>query len=176
MKVLNYLPTSYPYTIAINYTYDSEDTSFIPKFYFQAGYRLAVEKSEIIIANNSGIPLQLVENNYEGYTIENKSVGDRIHYVATELPAIEKEPHMPPAETIFPSVNFSLEKFSLKGHTGNAVSWNDLGKWVYKDLLSSQRVLPQAAIMEVQSLTKGMTDTLAMVREVYNYVLEQYPL
>lgn len=128
-----------------------------------------MEESSLNIENKSGIPLRtkVYQTNYAKATANEQAAPMR--YSFSQVPAIKKEILSPSISYLLPRVEFSLEKFSLKGKLGNIQTWDDFGKWYYQDLLTPvSQVTPEIKSL-VQSLSlSGSTEN--KIRTLYQYM------
>ncbi|WP_449440433.1 hypothetical protein [Pedobacter steynii] len=48
------------------------------------------------------------------------------------------------------------EQFTYYGHKGSYSNWQELGKWVYDDLVKTRQTLSPDIIQEMNNLVKGL--------------------
>lgn len=173
LKLLDFTPTSYPYTIVFEYEVKTKTTGFIPSWFPIENYSLSIQKSSFTIQNPKNLALRFKEKYLEGYAIQNKSNGNSIHYEMENQTAIKHEDLSPNAYDFFPQVVFGLNKFSLKGIDGEAKDWKELGKWQYDYLIKEKENLPQSTKEVILNLVKKESDTLAKAKLIYNYMQQK---
>ncbi len=91
----------------------------------------------------------------------------------SHLKAVKKEPLSPDDEQYLPVVRFAPEKFSYYGHNGAFTNWNELGRWVYNDLLSKRTELPPETVLQMQEMVKGITDNKLKAKKIYEYMQQK---
>lgn len=97
----------------------------------------------------------------QGLEHEQRDRGNnRIHrYVASEIPALRSEPHMPGAAEVAPYL-----------HVSTYASWEDVGRWWWG--LARDQLRPDDSLREtVRELVDGVSDTREKVERIYNWVV-----
>jgi hypothetical protein len=93
---------------------------------------------------------------------------NQLHWDLGEIPAVEEEPEMPPAQSI--EGRMVINYFPAAGVTGNSMdTWQDVGKW-YTALTSDRRTSSPEIKQKVMDLTSGSVDTLGKVRALTSFV------
>lgn len=90
----------------------------------------------------------------------------------TDVPAIKKEPDMPPAAAIAGQMGIKYFPNDPAQRAKSTGSWNDLGAW-YDGLTESARAPSPQITAKVAELTSGMTDPLAKIQALTAYVQRQ---
>ncbi len=170
VKFLRYTPTSYPYTVVLEKSYNTPDTAFIPPWYFADGYHVSTEKSNYQLDVKCAVPVRVKEQNLDVYGIRKTATSDQFIYTVENLAALKKEPYSSSFKDLAPSVKFALEKFHLKGVDGQARNWQEFGLWINNGLLEGQDVLDEASKHMVKQLVVGISDPKEKVKRVYNYL------
>lgn len=170
VKYLRYTPTEYPYTVEFIREYTTPNTAFAPSWNFVDGYRVSTEKSEFSFKVECGIPFRKKESNLKGLPITVKVSDDHVYYLGKNLKAVKREPLSPPFKEFSPNAKIALDEFHLEGVDGTARSWEELGKWIYDELLVGQDALDANTIEKVKNLVKDVEDPIEKVRKVYTYV------
>ena len=90
----------------------------------------------------------------------------------TDVPATKKEPDMPPAVVIDGQmgVKYFPQDPTLRAKTSG--SWTDLGLW-YGGLTANSRTASPQITQKVAELTAGITDPVAKIRALTDYVQRQ---
>lgn len=170
VKYLRYTPVSYPYTIVFERNYETSDTAFIPGWYFLDGYEVSTQKSNFSLDVLFNSPIRFKENNLELFTISSKITNNSFDFKAENLKAIKQEPFSPGFREIAPNIKFALEQFNLKGVSGKAKTWEELGTWIYNDLLTGRSDLDEAVKKKVRQLVAKTTDPKEKVEIIYQYL------
>ena len=71
---------------------------------------------------------------------------------------------------IAPHVKIRPVAFQYGNYDAQINDWNDLGRWMYKNLLSGRDDLPQATKLKAKNLVQGVTDDLEKAKIIYKYV------
>lgn len=173
LLVNRYTPTSYPYTIAFNYTVETSDTGFFPPWYFLSNYKVSVEKSYYSIAYaNKELRPEIKELNLESITVSKKDDAGKIIYEASNIQAIKSESLGPTFRDVVPRLKVRLKKFNLKGEEAQVNDWKDMGVWMNNALLKDRAVLGDATIAKAKDLVDGIDDNLEKAKIIYKYVQE----
>lgn len=172
VKYFNYTPISYPYTIDFEYSYDTSNTAFMPRWTPVDDYRVSIEKSEYHLSNPGGIKVRKLQKNFEGYPIENTSTDNDIMYQLSSLPALKKESLEPSFMQSKPCLLVGLDKFQLAGFDGTGKDWNSLGKWQYDNLLIDKDKLSPNTVAKIGDMVSGIEDPIEKAKIIYKYVQE----
>lgn len=170
VKVLEYTPTSYPYTIVIESEYKNSSTGFIPKWFPVENYYLSVEKSIYELYNPQNIPFRKKEKNFKGFAIEKSSNENSLSYSLTNQKAIKYENHTVNFEDFSPNLSISLNEFSLKGVKGNAKNWKEFGFWMYDKLIFNRNQLSPNTVVKIKNLVKNASTSIEKAKIIYEYV------
>ncbi|CAM1344742.1 DUF3857 domain-containing protein [Tenacibaculum amylolyticum] len=172
VKYLNYTPTSYPYTVVFESEYKTSSTGFIPKWFPQESFYVSIQKSEYKINNPNNFDLRIKKKNFEGYPI--KSLSDnQVHYIAENMPAVKYERNSIYLTEIAPELLVALNKFTLKGVSGNATNWKEFGKWMNDKLLFGKTALPPTTVAKIKSLVNGLDNDIAKAKKIYEFVQDK---
>lgn len=166
---LQYLPTSYPYTISYSYTEKTPNTVFISDYYPFYSYNVSLQDSKLSILNKSNINLRTKVTNSEWASLSKSGNNNDITYSFQNVKAIEKEKYSPSLLSYLPRVEFSLEKFNLEGKQGDLSTWNSFGAWVYNNLLVPVSTVTPEIKTEVLALNLSGT-TSEKVKKIYQYM------
>lgn len=173
VKVLEYTPTTYPYTVVIESEYKNSSTGFIPKWFPLEGYYLSVEKNVYELHNPQNISFRKKEKNLSDYSISNTSSGNNLVYTLENQEAIKYERGTVNYDDFAPNVSIALNEFSLKGVQGKAANWKEFGSWMYNNLIKERNQLPVATITKIKSLVKNVKDPIEKAKIVYKYVQDK---
>jgi hypothetical protein len=175
-RVKHYLPsvTTYPYTVSFEYQVVFKQNLIIPDWYANPYPDEAVEKSSYTFTCKPADQIRIQEKNYAGKgTVENAEQVKTYHWEVTAVPAFKREPFAPPADDYRTYVKVSAAQFSYYKSQGSYSNWNELGKWVYNDLLKSRQQLSPAVTAEVQELVKGLNSDKEKAKKLYAYMQQK---
>lgn len=170
VKYFEYIPKSYPYTIAYEYEYTTSNTAFIPRWLPIDYYYASTVKNTYTIVFPNDIKVRFKEVNLDHYTISKNISDRRISYQIESAKAIESESYSPSFLTFAPHVKFAANKFHLAGVDGEANNWKEFGKWMYDKLLVDRGELPEATKKEIEHLVSGINDPIKKAKLVYEYM------
>lgn len=160
---------NYPYTIKYSFSTKTSNTAYLNMFRPMHSFDIALEKSEIIIENNSGIILNTkTVDTFLAKTTANVS-GNISKYSYSNIPAVKVEPLSPNIDVLIPHIDFALQKFSLAGNIGDNTSWDVLGKWYYDQLISPKSEVTPEIRKEIESLKLSGTIS-EKVKTIFQYM------
>lgn len=171
VKYLEYTPVEYPYTVDFTYERSSPNTAVLPTWYFLDDYRIAVEKSVLILTYPSpdlrpdcrGVHL-------EGLDVKTAETANSIRYEATDIPAMEAESLSPGRAQLMPHILTRMIHFNYEGYSGSTSDWNEMGRWIHNNLLQGQDELPEGTKARIRALVKNFNDPREKAKVVYKYV------
>lgn len=169
---LDYTPVAFPYTMVFASEYRTSTTAFLETWEPLSGYYISTEKSEYTLSFEQALPFIFKEDNLDKFPgINNLSTDQKLHYVAENLPAIKPEQLAPKRAKMLPKVRVALKKFHLKGVDGGGDTWQELGKWMYDDLVSDSDDLPEATKDKIRKMVEGKPKWEA-AKIIHQYVQE----
>lgn len=170
LKYFEYIPISYPYTIDFEYSYDTPNTAFMPRWSPIEDFRVSIERSEYNLSNPSDIEVREFQKNFDGYEIRNESQGKNLSYSVSNLRAVKKEILAPAFNQTKPCLFVALDKFRLEGVDGQGADWTSFGKWQYENLVKGRDKLPSGTIARVEKMLQGVDDPIEKAKKIYQYV------
>ncbi len=173
MLYLDYVPTTYPFTVVFTYETESGNTAFIPAWFPLKGYATATQNSVYKLRFDPENKPRFNTKNLENYSISVEENPTEFILTATDLESIAYETFSPSFLDMAPNVKFSLNKFSLEGVAGKAENWSEFGKWMNENLLSGVEELPESTIAAVKNLVKNETTNLGKARKIYSFVQDK---
>lgn len=172
-RLKRYAPnvSSYPYTIVYEYEIRFKQNLIIPDWYANPYADVAVEKSSYTFICKPEDQVRIKAYNFKGSPEETSSekVLSRTWRVSN-ISAFKYEPYAPNPDSYLTYVKIAATQFSYYGHKGNYKNWEELGKWIYDDLLKGQQTLAPATAEEVKNLVKDIESEKDKVRKIYEYV------
>ncbi len=173
VKLIEYTPTSYPYTVVFESEITHSSTGFIPQWYPIANYSLSIQKSTYKVRNPLGLTIRKKENNIQNFNIQNLSNEEMLCYELTNQVATKYEKSSLPNFEISPNVLVALNEFTLKNVSGIANNWKDFGQWMYDKLLKGRSELSAATKAEIKDLVKEAKTDIEKAKIVYDYVQDR---
>lgn len=168
--VLDFTPTSYPYTIEYVSEIVTANTAFLPVWFPQANYFTSFENLnfEITFPEDLGFRYKLV--NFDTFSNNIAITKTSLKFEAKNITAIKREELMPNTLEVFPHIRMALTKFHLVGVDGQASTWEELGTWMNEKLLAGTDELSDATKMQIKKEVEGITDPIEKVKKVYQFV------
>lgn len=172
-RVKHYLPNvnQYPYTIAYHYEIRNKQNLIIPKWMPKPADDISVEKSSFTFISK---PTDQVRINTLNYTGDPETITDdkqkKVIWKANSIAAVKTEPFSPDPETYRTSVQIAPQDFTYYNHKGSYKNWEDLGKWIYDDLISTRNTLPPATIAMIRDLVKDEKTNQDKAKKIYQYL------
>lgn len=169
---VKYLETyyhSYPYTIEYEYQYSYSGTLNLHDWY-PGSYEQSLIKASFEIRDYTNGSLRYHARNLD----QEPKITEHEDYLSTswELTgqlAQGKEMYSPPYTEVFPNVVTSASRFQISNSTGSAESWESFGSW-YHELGKGKRVLPKAAIKEIDLVLQSAASEKEKVIALYTYL------
>ncbi|MNK83767.1 hypothetical protein D3C87_1035930 [compost metagenome] len=166
--VMKIIEPVFPYTIDISFTEKTADTAFLPVLQPFYSDNVSVENWSIGFKNESGINLRKKITDTSFGKAEISESGNNLKVAFKSTPAYVSEKYSPNPQTLFPKVEFALDKACLKGNCGDFSSWNNLAKW-YKTLINPVSAITPEIQQEVNNLNLTGT-TSEKVKKIYQYM------
>jgi len=158
----------YPYTIELTYTVKTSDTAFLPELQPFLSANVSVENWSVGFTNESGINLRKKITETSFGKVEITESGNNLVAIYKNIPAYQSEKYAPDPETIFPKIEFALDKACLKDNCGDFSSWQSLAKW-YNSLIEPVSVITPEIQNEINGLNLTGT-TSEKVKKIYQYM------
>jgi hypothetical protein len=153
VSYFKYTPTTYPITIAYESEVESSSTAHLDSWYFISHYLTSVEKSIYNISFPDNLGFKKREHNFDNFKIKKLiDSNTQLSYEATNILALKKEYLSPSEKSIFPYIDFTLEKFNLKGIDADIKTWKDFGDWYATKLLEGTTDLPEVTKLKIKDL------------------------
>ena len=166
----NKAPLTFPYTMVLEYEYETSNTIFIPSWSPVTHYRTSVARSTFLVINPEHIELNRLAKNFDAYGVDVKEEEGRLVFSVESIKAIEREDYSLELSEFVPSLRISPSKFLYEGISGEFDNWESVGEWIYTELLSPQGDLPDEVLSEMNDLVAGLTNDKDKVRVIYDYM------
>ncbi|MES2428119.1 MAG: DUF3857 domain-containing protein [Bacteroidota bacterium] len=175
-RIEHYLPsvTDYPYTIEYEYETRSEQSLNFPDWHPAYNNGLAIEKSSFTFICKPTFSIRYKEENLpEKESIITANGLKTYNWQLNNVKAIREEPYSQYPSPLTAYVKIAPDKFSYEGINGAFSNWNELGKWVYDNLLTNRDLLPQQTINYVKELTKEINNPKQKAQKIYEYLQQK---
>lgn len=175
-RVKHYLPSvnQYPYTIVYNYEIRYKQNLIIPDWNPKTANDVSVEKSTYTFICKPTDQIRIKTQSYNGKPIETLDEKQKkLTWNVTNLTALKEELYSPDLQTYQTSIQIAPKQFTYYNHTGNYSNWQELGKWVYNDLLKDRASLPFNTIQFIRDLVKNEKTDKDKARKIYQYLQEK---
>lgn len=168
---LEYTPITYPYTVKFTSEIKTKNTGNVPNWRFLDGFLVSTEKSKYRI-NFASPELKPVfkEKNLENIDVLKTASDTSILYEGSNIAAIKRESLSPSFQKIAPQIMARMVNFYYGGYSGEIKDWNDLGLWMYTNLIQGRDELSEETKAKVHSLVANTTDDLEKAKIIYQYV------
>ena len=175
-RLKRYLPTmsTYPYTVVYQYEVLIKQNLILPSWVPKPADDVAVEQSTYTFickpTDKFRIKTQKLPHQAEESSNEKQKM---LTWKVTNLPAIKTEPFSPNLETYQTFVKIAPENFSYYQHSASYTNWQELGKWIYNDLLKDRTALPAATQAAMKDLVKDEKTDIDKARKIYQYLQDK---
>ena len=172
-RLKHYLPNlnDYPYTIVYNYEIRNKQNLLIPKWKPKPDDDVSVESSSYTFISKSAEEVRIKTLNYsaqpEVFTDDKQK---KMIWKISNIPAVKHEPFSPAADTHYTSVQIAPKDFTYFNHNGTYNNWQELGKWVYDDLIKQRNVLSPETVLMIKELVKNEKTDKEKARKIYQYL------
>ena len=173
VKYLDYTPISYPYTVEYTSETVNGTTGYLPRYMPINSYFLSVEKSSYRLNYAPDLNIRIQEKNTDNIGLIREDSSGEFLYKSNYIFAIKPESHSASFVNIIPKVLFASNEFYYEGVPAKAENWNELGKWIYQDLLKDVSDLPESTINQVKKLVENERDDIAKARKIYQFVQDK---
>lgn len=173
LKILEYTPISYPYTIEFNYVINTSNTAFIRSFLPVYDFFVSVENSSYSIGFPADLTIRTKERNFDNIDLTKEELPNKISFSVKNIEALKPEDYSPSIIDIVPIILVSSNKFSLEGVHTEVENWEQFGKWMYNDLIKNTHDLPASTVSMIQEFVKNETNDIEKAKKIYQYVQDK---
>jgi len=176
VRVKHYTPSvhAYPYTIVYTYEIKHSQSLHIPYWNPNSIPNIAVENSTYQFTCKPEQELRIKEENIPSAVITEQTEKSKTYtWKADNLPARKQEPYSPihsPDEIYVKIVPKKFYYFKKKGEIND---WEDLGKWVYEELLKDKNDLPQATVEKAKEIASKYATDKEKAQALYAYMQQK---
>lgn len=172
VKLLQYTPISYPYTVKLEYLKKTSSTGFLPNWNPVEGYLVSTQKNQYNLTIDGG-KARVKEFNFEGNEIEKSVSESNISYSIKNFKSIKYEAFSPSINDYRPKALIALNSFKTDGVNGYYTNWNEFGKWMSNSLLSGRDQVNAITKAKVLKLVEGVDDPIEKAKIVYKFMQEK---
>jgi len=175
-RVKHFLPNilQYPFTVVYDYEIKFKQNLIIPDWTPKPYQDMAIEQSSYNFICGIQDQINIKELNYKGKRGEEKNEKQKSYtWSVNALAAAKTEPLLPPAESYQTSVKIAPQQFFYYRKKGMYRNWEELGRWVYTDLVKEQQVATPAMVAKVNTLVADLTDDRKKLAVLYRYLQER---
>ncbi|MCX2430623.1 DUF3857 domain-containing protein [Pedobacter sp. GR22-10] len=174
LKLFTPSVNQYPYTISYDVEIRNKQNLIIHDWMPTAQHNVSVEKSSYTFISKPADQVRIKTQNYPGKPIESTDEKHKkLCWSVSNHFATKSEPFSPDPENYLTKVQIAPRQFYYYGHKGNYNNWQDLGQWIYDDLLKERTVLPAATVQMVKDLVKGENNDKEKARKIYRFLQEK---
>ncbi len=162
---------SYPYTVIYEYEIRYKQNLIIPDWYANPYPDVAVENTRYTFTCRPEDKFRIKSFNFKGQPAEsNTDKSKTLTWKLANINAFKREPFAPDPDSYLTYIKIAPEQFSYYGYKGNYQDWNQLGKWVYDDLIKSRQTLSPSVIAEIKQMVQDLPTDKEKVKKIYDYV------
>ncbi|WP_316799313.1 DUF3857 domain-containing transglutaminase family protein [Pedobacter frigidisoli] len=172
-RVKHYLPnvSQFPYTVVYSYEIRNKQNLIIPDWQPKPASDVSVEKSTYTFISKPSDQVRIKTSNYTGIPeVSTDEKQKKMVWKVNNILAVKTEPYSPDPESYYTSIKIAPEQFTYYNHKGSYTNWQDLGKWVYDDLLKDRTALPLHTIQAIKELVKGEKTDKEKAKKIYQYL------
>lgn len=171
IKYLEFLHTTFPYTIEYSYEVDYSGIRSYPSWNAAGSFGMAVEKSSYTFKIPKNLSFKYLHS--KGLKTDSALVKDKMEYKwsCTALPALDREPLSTGLKTVNPWVTVAPNQFEYDHSKANIENWKNLGSWMF-ELSKNGQVLTEPVRAKVQNIIKNAGSPEEKIRLLYKYLQE----
>lgn len=175
-RVKHYLPNMnvYPYTVVYQYEIRFRQNLIIPNWVPKPADDVSVEKSTYTFICKPGDKFRVKSQNLVNPVEE--TIGEKLKkltWKVNNLPGIKAEPYSPLQDTHQTFVKIAPENFYYYNHEASYKNWQELGKWIYDDLLKDRMVLPATTTQAIKDMVKLEKTDKDKAQKIYQYLQDK---
>lgn len=165
---------AYPYTVVYQYEIRFKQNLIIPSWFPKPADDVSVEKSSFTFICKPTDKFRVKSQNLTLKATETSNEKAKtLTWTATNLPGIKSESYSPYRETYQPFVKIAPQHFSYYNRESSYTNWQELGKWIYDDLLKGRTTLPESTAQLVKDLVKEEKTPQDKIRKIYQYLQDK---
>lgn len=170
LKVHNFYFRSYPYTVEYEDEVEFDGLFFLPSWKPVQREKISVQNSRFVVESPTDYKFRYKQLNFSQQPqLSNSSKYVTHTWALQNMPAYTSEAYQPEWDEICPSVFLGATDFEFGGYKGNMETWKSLGAYM-NSLYQGRNSLPESIIADVHKLTDHLTDPLAKVKVLYDYL------
>lgn len=176
-RVKHYIPsiTQYPYTLEYEFEIKNKQSLDFDSWEPAPFDGMAVEKSSFrfICDPNFNIRYKQFNLPVNAAIDKNKDGMKTYTWQVANLKAHRDEPLSLNGKNTRTRLLIAPEKFSFYGVEGSFTNWQQLGKWMYDNLIKSRGQLPDETVQYIRNLTANIQDPKLKAKKIYEYMQQK---
>lgn len=167
--------TQYPYTIEFEYEVKTRQSLDFPDWSPSPDNETAVEKSTYTFICKPAFAFRYKEINVPSKVVTASAADGMKSYTweVKNMKARRYEPLSPNWRSMLTRVIIAPEKFSYENYNGTFSNWQQLGQWMYDDLIKDRETLPGETVQHIKDLTADITDPKLKAKKIYEYMQQK---
>jgi hypothetical protein len=176
-RVKHYIPsiTQYPYTLEYEFELKNKQSLAFDSWEPAPFDGLAVEKSTFHFVCDPNFNIRFKQFNLLADVSINKNKDGLKTYTwkVFNLKAHREEPLSLDGKNTQMRLLIAPEKFSFYGIEGSFTNWQQLGKWIYENLIKSRGELPAETVQYIRNLTANIQNPNLKAKKIYEYMQQK---
>jgi hypothetical protein len=172
VKILDPKYAITPFTVEYSFEVSFDGLLSFPDWVPYEDYNTSVEKSTFSVTTPKDFQYRYLEKNLQSPC--DWYVTDKNYYkwIATNLPALKKEPYSQSIEEYTPAVFLAPNDFEFGGIKGNSESWKNFGLWI-KELGEKKDILPDETAQKIKAMVENAGSDLEKIRILYQFMQDK---
>ncbi|MGN6600830.1 MAG: DUF3857 domain-containing protein [Ginsengibacter sp.] len=164
---------SYPMTVEYDYDVKYKGTLFYPNYWIQFPEQ-SVEHSKYTATVPVDLDLKYKQQQINLQpAINNSSKSKTYVWEVKDLKALPYEEGCASAESSYPAILISPNKFSMDGHKGDLSTWKSFGEW-YAELSKGSLNLSDETKSFLKDMVKNATSEKQKIKILYHYLQSNF--
>jgi hypothetical protein len=176
-RVKHYIPsiTQYPYTLEYEFEVKNKQSLDFDNWEPAPFDGMAVEKSAFRLICSPNFNIRYKQFNLPvNVSIDKTKDGMKTYtWQVTNLKAHSEEPMSLNGKNTRARLLIAPERFSFYGIDGQFTNWQQLGKWMYDNLIKSRGKLPDETVQYIRSMTADIKDPKLKAKNIYEYMQQK---
>lgn len=170
-KVIDPKITSFPSTVEYTWEETADNLRYIPSWNPYSDYNTSIQNSTYSLVRPNSINVRYLERNLpaSSSTFVNNTETTAISWSIKNMPALKPEYLSFYPEMYTPNIVFSPSEFEFAKTSGDASTWQSIGKWAW-ELNQGRDIIPEATRIKILNLTSNIESDIEKVQIVYNYL------
>ncbi|TKC09061.1 DUF3857 domain-containing protein [Pedobacter frigoris] len=169
IKYLEFLHTSYPYTIEFSYSVSYNGVRSYPMWYPASSWGHSIEQSKFTFIIPETMTFKYLKS--KGLATDSLKTKGKTEYnwSCKNISALEYEPMSTGLRNVLPWVTVAPNQFEYDNAKANIENWKNLGTFM-QDLSKGLQVLPEATKAKVQAIIKDAKTPEEKIKLLYKFL------